>query len=161
MRILVFGLPGSGKTTLCKELIKQFKKKKIFRKIHYLNADKIRKQYSDFDFTLEGRKRQAERMRELADKLRQSPDDVVIADFICPLRDYRNIFDPHYMIFVDTIKKSIYNDTNQIFQRPISSSFRVKTKDAKKWGKLIVKHYVQTFETEYFDSWIKVCFSCK
>ena len=57
--ILVMGLPGAGKTTLANELAKLIKAKR-------LNADEIRKAANDWDFSEEGRTRQAKRMLEIA-----------------------------------------------------------------------------------------------
>ena len=59
-KILVMGLPGSGKTRLSTEL------KKIIPIIH-LNADEIRKHFNDWDFSKEGRIRQADRMKRFSD----------------------------------------------------------------------------------------------
>ena len=59
-KILVMGLPGSGKTFLSKEL------NKIVPIIH-LNADEIRKHFDDWDFSKEGRLRQADRMKRFSD----------------------------------------------------------------------------------------------
>ena len=56
------GLPGSGKTTLAKEL------KKIIN-ASWLNADVIRKKYNDYDFSLQGTARQAKRMFKIAKQL--------------------------------------------------------------------------------------------
>ena len=46
MKILIMGLPGSGKTTLALKLSKKLKAK-------WLNADKIRKKFNDWDFSKE------------------------------------------------------------------------------------------------------------
>jgi adenylylsulfate kinase len=54
-KILIFGLPGSGKTTFAKKLISE-------KKIAYFNADEVRKMFNDWDFTEAGRIRQAQRM---------------------------------------------------------------------------------------------------
>ena len=61
--ILVMGLPGAGKTTLANELAKSIKSKR-------LNADEIRKVANDWDFSEEGRARQAKRMSDAALKLK-------------------------------------------------------------------------------------------
>jgi adenylylsulfate kinase len=61
-RILIMGLPGAGKTTLAKELRLKFWEEG--RTVSWLNADKIRKIYNDWDFSTEGRIRQSQRMRE-------------------------------------------------------------------------------------------------
>ena len=66
-RILIMGLPGSGKTTLARELKAQLEA--AGKVVGWLNADEIREQYNDWDFSETGRNRQAKRMRELADKL--------------------------------------------------------------------------------------------
>ena len=47
--ILIMGLPGSGKTTLANELAPLLNTKR-------LNADKVRKEANDWDFSEEGRK---------------------------------------------------------------------------------------------------------
>ena len=43
MKILIMGLPDSGKTTLAREFVHLLKAK-------WLNADEIRKEYNDWDF---------------------------------------------------------------------------------------------------------------
>ena len=58
------GLPGSGKTTLANELAPLLNAKR-------LNADEVRKEANDWDFSEEGRKRQAKRMADFALKLRK------------------------------------------------------------------------------------------
>ena len=52
MKILIMGLPGSGKTSLAKLLAPMFN-------AVWLNADEVRKESDDWDFSLEGRKRQS------------------------------------------------------------------------------------------------------
>ena len=62
--ILIMGLPGAGKTTLANELSKLIECKR-------LNADEIRKAVNDWDFSEEGRKRQAKRMSDAALKIKK------------------------------------------------------------------------------------------
>ena len=62
--ILIMGLPGSGKTTLANELAPMLEAKR-------LNADEVRKEANDWDFSQEGRKRQAKRMAEFALKMKE------------------------------------------------------------------------------------------
>ena len=62
---------------------------------------------------------------------------IVIADFVCPLPETRKLFNPDYLIWVDTIKKGRFEDTNKIFVPPVKYNFRVDTKDSKKWSKII------------------------
>jgi len=70
MKILITGLSGSGKTTLAKALAKELNAK-------HLNADEIRHEYNDWDFSEAGRLRQAHRIKNLSDK-----HDLVVCDFI-------------------------------------------------------------------------------
>ena len=70
------GLPGSGKTTLASYLVPLLKAK-------WLNADEVRKEANDWDFSPEGRTRQAKRMWSKAEEYRGQGHHVV-ADFVCP-----------------------------------------------------------------------------
>ena len=123
------GLPGSGKTTLAKKL-------KELLKADWINADAVRKEYNDWDFSEEGRIRQAKRMSELADKLKKE-GNFVIADFVCPLPKSRDLFNPDFIIWMDTIKKSKFDDTNKLFERPKNYDVRVTEKNAVFWSKKI------------------------
>lgn len=102
------GLSGSGKTTLAKQLAKKLKAK-------HLNADAIRDEYNDWDFSTEGRIRQAERLSKLAS---ESDSDYVVIDFICPLKQGREIINADYTIWMDTVESSKYKDTDNIFEKP-------------------------------------------
>ena len=125
------GLPGAGKTTLANELDKLIKSKR-------LNADEIRKEANDWDFSEEGRKRQAKRMADAAIKLKNDGNNV-IADFICPTPEARNLFPADYIAWVDTIKKGRFEDTNQMFVKPEKYDCHVTTQDAKLWASKIAK----------------------
>ena len=129
--ILIMGLPGAGKTTLANELAKLIKAKR-------LNADEIRKAANDWDFSEEGRTRQAKRMSDKALKLKSEGNNV-IADFICPTTEAINLFPADYVIWVDTIKKGRFDDTNQMFVKPEKYDCHVTTQDAKVWAPKIAK----------------------
>ena len=125
------GLPGAGKTTLAEELAPKLKAKR-------LNADEVRKAANDWDFSEEGRKRQAKRMAEFALKLKNQGNHVV-ADFICPTPEARKLFPADFVIWVDTIKEGRFDDTNQMFVKPEKYDFHVTTQDAKVWADKIIK----------------------
>ena len=132
--ILVMGLPGAGKTTLANELAKLMKSKR-------LNADEVRKAANDWDFSEEGRKRQSKRMSKLALNLKNE-GNYVIADFICPTPEARNLFPADYIIWVDTIKEGRFEDTNQMFVKPEKYDFHVTSQDAKLWAPKIIKEII-------------------
>jgi adenylylsulfate kinase len=120
------GLPGSGKTTLASKLVGLLQ-------CDWFNADEIRKQYNDWDFSEEGRIRQAERMRELSDK---SKAKYAICDFVCPTENLRKIFGADYTVYMNTIEKGRFEDTNKAFVPP-KFDIEVKEMDADKWAKII------------------------
>ena len=124
--ILVMGLPGAGKTTLANELAPMVNAKR-------LNADEVRKVANDWDFSAEGRKRQAKRMADLALKLKAEGNNVV-ADFICPTPEARNLFPADYVVWVDTIQEGRFDDTNKMFVKPDKFDFHVTSQDAKNWA---------------------------
>ena len=123
------GLPGSGKTTLAKLLAPMFNAVR-------LNADEVRKEANDWDFSEMGRSIQANRMRRLADEAIQSNRNVV-ADFVCPTEHTREDFNADYIIWMDTIKESEYEDTNKMFEQPKNFDFKVTHKDAQMFSFLI------------------------
>ena len=133
--ILIMGLPGSGKTTLANELAPLLNAKR-------LNADEVRKDANDWDFSEEGRKRQSKRMAEFAIKLKNE-GHFVIADFICPTPEARSLFPSDYLIWVDTIEEGRFDDTNKMFIKPEKYDFHVATQDAKNWAPKIFKEIKQ------------------
>ena len=118
MRILIMGLPGSGKSTLAKpfaELIGGV----------WVNADQVRERYNDWDFSPEGRVRQAYRMRYLTDGI-ELAGKIAVADFVCPTEELRKIFNADYTIWMDTINEGRFADTNSIFETPTHVDYHVK-----------------------------------
>ena len=133
-KILVMGLPGAGKTFLAKELHEPLK-------AVWINGDAIRKKYKDWDFTKEGRVRQAKRLNRLSNNYVRKGKNVVI-DFICPNKDSFKNFKPDFTVWMDTIKKGRHirkhlDDINPIFRKPKKFNLRVTSKDAKLW-KIVV-----------------------
>tara|TARA_B100000424_G_C22844246_1_gene450424 strand:- start:104 stop:541 length:438 start_codon:yes stop_codon:yes gene_type:complete len=129
MKILIMGLPGSGKTTLAKHLVPMFN-------AVWLNADEVRKEADDWDFSPEGRQRQSSRMRTLAEKA-VSKNRVVVADFVCPTQQTRKEFGADYTIWMNTIKEGRFDDTNKMFEAPNDYDFKVSHKEADMWAFLI------------------------
>lgn len=117
MKILIMGLPGSGKTTLAKPFAE------LLGAVH-LNADDIRKHYHDWDFTPEGRMRQALRMRYLADGVVMA-GKIAVADFVCPTEQARMEFNPDFTVWMDTIEEGRFEDTNKMFVQPAHYDYHV------------------------------------
>lgn len=133
MKILIMGLPGSGKTTLAKELQKQMLD--IGYDVVWFNADDVRKQFNDWDFSLKGRINQSHRMKQLSENCLS---EYKICDFVAPLKQMRDIFHADITIWVDTIEKGRFDDTNNIFEPPEKYDFRVTEQDAVRWADIII-----------------------
>ena len=145
-RILIMGLPGSGKTTLAHSL--KLELMQADREVGWLNADEIRKQYDDWDFSQEGRIRQSKRMRALAD---ESTKQYMICDFVAPLVEMRNNYKADWTIWVDTIREGRYADTNAMFVEPDIYDFRVPEQNAEKWAKFISSYILKDRQRPVFD----------
>ena len=117
MKILICGLPGSGKSTLAEPFAR------LINGI-WINADQVREQYKDWDFSPEGRIRQAQRMRYISDGVVRA-GGIAVADFVCPTDEARKQFDADYTVWMDTIKEGRYQDTNLMFQKPSNVNYHV------------------------------------
>ena len=111
------GLPGSGKSTFAEPLARS-----MFG--IWLNADKVREKYNDWDFSTEGRIRQSQRMKHLSDGVVMA-GGVAVADFICPTEETRKEFDADFTIWMATIGIGKYDDTNKIFIEPEYYDIRI------------------------------------
>ena len=136
MIILIMGLPGSGKTTLAETLTPMFN-------AVWLNADKVRKEVNDWDFSEQGRLKQSIRMKILATKAKSENRNVIV-DFICPTEYTRKEFNADYTIWMDTIKVSEFEDTDKIFEEPKNPNFIVTHFDASMWAYLIKQDILDT-----------------
>lgn len=132
-KILIMGLPGSGKTTLAHQLAQQLVDANYI--VDWFNADDIRKKFNDWDFSPEGRIRQAQRMAALATT---ADSDFAICDFVAPLPEMRDIFSADFTIWVNTIKQGRFEDTNNIFVNPLFADVEVTTQDAEFWTETII-----------------------
>ena len=112
------GLPGSGKSTLAKPLAELLGGVLV-------NADIIRTSYDDWDFSLEGRIRQANRMKHLSDGIVMA-GKVAVADFVCPTDETRSKFNPDFTLWMDTISRGRFEDTNDMFETPENVDYHVE-----------------------------------
>ena len=144
-RILIMGLPGSGKTYFAERLKKYLENSKT---VGWLNADEVRRHYNDWDFSREGRIRQSMRMRDLAD---ESNTDFVIVDFVAPLPEMRHNFKADWTIWMDTIDAGRYEDTNKIFVQPEVYDFRITEQNAEKWAEFVGDHILDNRRRPTFD----------
>jgi len=117
MKILVMGLPGSGKTYLTERLVPIIK-------AAWYNADKVREMANDWDFSDEGRNRQSQRMRTFAD-FEKKHGRFVVCDFVCPTPETRENFNADIVIWMDTIQEGRFEDTNKLFQNPNKVDFHI------------------------------------
>jgi len=155
------GLPGSGKTYFA-ERLRQYLESHLnpvnehsLRPIHdagvtvtWLNADDIRTQYNDWDFSTEGRVRQSVRMRDLADA---ANTDYAIVDFVAPLVEQRNNFKADWTVWIDTIERGRFEDTNRAFVPPEVYDFRITEQNAERWVEFVGEHIVENRRRPRFD----------
>jgi hypothetical protein len=148
-KILIMGLPGSGKTYFAERLKTYLESNGTIQnvssarlsllesapnqnpvQVQWFNADEVRKKYNDWDFSREGRIRQSIRMAEFA---MSCSADYVICDFVAPLVEMRNNFKADWTIWMDTIDAGRYEDTNKAFISPEIYDFRITEQNADKW----------------------------
>jgi hypothetical protein len=159
-RILIMGLPGSGKTYFAERLKNYLEQHSdLFHtdaenisasraQVKWINADDVRKKYNDWDFSHEGRIRQSLRMRELADSFL---NDFVIVDFVAPLPEMRNNFKADWTIWIDTIEKGRFEDTNKVFTPPEVYDFRITEQAAEKWVEFVGSHILENRRRPVFE----------
>ena len=145
-KILIMGLPGAGKTTIADAV------RDRTNALH-INADEIRAGLNkDLGFSLEDRIENARRLGELARLLEQKQDKPVLVDFVCPTKETRQAFgDADVVVWVDTIDKSRFEDTNKAFIAPEVYDFRITEQNAEKWAEFIADHIVDNRRRPRFN----------
>ena len=164
-KILIMGLPGAGKTYFA-ERFKNYLENNSYPRIlgdtldifsdkialrstvEWFNADEIRKQFNDWDFSREGRIKQSLRMAELAEN---SNSDYVICDFVAPLPEMRHNFKADWIIWIDTIESGRYEDTNKAFTPPDVYDFRITEQNSDKWVPYVASHIIENKRRPLFD----------
>jgi adenylylsulfate kinase len=120
-KILIMGLPGAGKSTLARALAPRL------NAVHF-DADELRANINkDLGFSLADRIEQARRMSWLCDQVVKA-GVIGIADFVCPTEETREAFlqtGKAFIIWLDRIKKSVFDDTNAMFVPPWHCDLRV------------------------------------
>jgi len=166
-RILIMGLPGSGKTYFAERLKKYLEDNSNVQtmplermahlelmplqyssKVDWFNADEIRKRFNDWDFSREGRIRQSIRMFDFAISC---TEDFVICDFVAPLVEQRNNFKADWTIWMDTIDAGRFEDTNRAFESPEQYDFRITEQNAEKWVEFVGDHILYNRRRPRFD----------
>jgi hypothetical protein len=168
-KILIMGLPGSGKTYFAERLkhyleqngdVMKVSPDKVLNyegipdhalmnvTVDWFNADEVRKRFNDWDFSREGRIRQSLRMFEFAMKC---TGDFVICDFVAPLPEMRHNFKADWTIWMDTIDAGRYEDTNKAFVPPDVYDFRITEQNADKWVEFVGSHILEDRRRPRFD----------
>ena len=137
MKILIMGLPGSGKTWLATRLQEHLD-------CAWFNADEVRSMANDWEFSEEARIRQARRMTNIAD-YEKGCGRTVICDFVCPTELTRFIYDADITIWMDTIKASLFKDTNKMFEPPTDFDYIIEEFMDDEQIKLLASRIKETY----------------
>jgi adenylylsulfate kinase len=144
-KILIMGLPGAGKTTLAGVLAPRL------NAVHF-NADDVRREINkDLGFSAADRVEQARRMGWLCDQVVKT-GCFAVADFICPTREARTAFEAgesSFIVWVDRVQQSRFEDTDRIFVAPERYDLRVTAEGSPEyWAEEIASRVRPVFDTK-------------
>jgi len=147
-KILVMGLPGSGKTTLAAKIVPL-----IYPHCVHFNADEVRSTvHNDLGFSAEDRIKHAERLGWWSSTVIRS-GAYVVTDFVCPLPEARAAYAPDAVIWMNTINAGRYEDTNQMFVPPtIAELGTVPLIEIKNFDQVNSAEYLRTM-IELLTGW--------
>jgi adenylylsulfate kinase len=134
-RVLICGLPGSGKSFLASRLVEQL------GNAVWLNADQIREQHNDWDFTPAGRLRQMNRIKTMSLEF-VNQGKYAVCDFVCPTTALRSEFNADIVVWMDTIKSGRFADTNKIFERLDTTETDVIITTDQWWDQHLTQYWV-------------------
>lgn len=136
-KILIMGLPGSGKTTLAEKLV-------VKLNAAWFNADAVRQDiYSELGFSPEDRLEHAERMGKLC-KWASMNGGYAVADFVCPTKETRNAFDADFVVWVNRIEEGRYEDTNKMFEQPEDYDVKLEDGTPEEWVDQVINKLNET-----------------
>lgn len=125
-KILIMGLPGSGKTTLAELLVPRLE-------AVWFNADAVRTEiHKDLGFSEEDRLEHARRLGKLCE-FSCKYGSFAVADFVCPTEKARELFNADFTIWVDRIEEGRFEDTNKMFEPPVDYDVRLTSGTPQEW----------------------------